>query len=969
MNFTFDQLISFAQISPEDMNQINQCRRDHNRLGFGYQLSFVKITNRFPAQQPLEMSEDILNYISVQLSMPVGLINLYKSRRQTISEHQERIRKYLNLKRYKDKEEVKLKAFLFEEACRLEQTSALLSRAEQFLKDKKILKPSDDTLQRLIGTQRKEARLYIFKKIAGSLSEDMRGKLDSLIETQGKRQSLFNELKKSPGQPTPKSMLKLTEKIKQIEEMGILDIDLSWLNNNFQRTLTRYAKRSDANRLRELETNHRYAVLTCFLWQLFKDTVDFSVDMFDKLVNKIYNAAQHDVDNHNKSQRKNIRESLKTYNSMIDLILDDSVQENSLREILFKEIGKEILMHQKETVERWLNGKHSHVFNLVKERFSYIRQFSPSLLEHIRLNFETGENSPLSEAVTTLRKMNEDNKRKLPDDVPIDFIPKKIRPLVEKDGVVDKASWECALLTAVRDEIKSGNISIGMSKRFGRLDDFFMPEEKWLEIKDGFFARAGLPNNPNDVKKYLTNRLNTAYDRFLENLPENSYARIEEDGWHFSVDSTEQLGTESKAHLESLKSWLSNNMRVVKLPELLIEVDNELKISRNFMAANKQECPNAEDIRSVLATIMAHGCNIGSYTMAHLIEGVSYSRIKNITDWMLTEETQRGALAQVVNAISRLDITQAWGQGRTSSSDGQRFSMRRRVLQQTYSPKFNDFALEFYSFVADNYAPFYSLPIECTDRDAPYILDGLLYNESDLPLEEHFSDTHGYTENNFAAFAMLARKYSPRIKGLHKQRIYRIDKDKDYQQLNSLLNRRDRTLNVDWVVDQWLRMGHFYASLECGHVTASTAMKRLNGYTGKNHFYRANRELGRIFKTEHILRYLSDKNMRQRIRRGLLKGEQIHALARDLNYGKRGRINKADLHEQRMSCSCMTLILACIIYWQAKEINRVILECDPEENNIELSLIEHISPIAWDNVILYGEYVLDKNLIRVGEKP
>jgi len=46
-----------------------------------------------------------------------------------------------------------------------------------------------------------------------------------------------------------------------------------------------------------------------FLWQLFKDTVDFSVDMFDKLANKIYNAAQHDVDNHNKSQRKNIRES------------------------------------------------------------------------------------------------------------------------------------------------------------------------------------------------------------------------------------------------------------------------------------------------------------------------------------------------------------------------------------------------------------------------------------------------------------------------------------------------------------------------------------------------------------------------------------------------------------------------------------------------------------------------------------
>jgi TnpA family transposase len=142
-------------------------------------------------------------------------------------------------------------------------------------------------------------------------------------------------------------------------------------------------------------------------------------------------------------------------------------------------------------------------------------------------------------------------------------------------------------------------------------------------------------------------------------------------------------------------------------------------------------------------------------------------------------------------------------------------------------------------------------------------------------------------------------------------------------------------------------------------------MKRLNGFSGKNHFYRANRELGRIFKTEHILQYMSDKSLRQRTRRGLLKTEQLHALARDLNYGKRGRISSRNLHEQRNSCSCLTLILACIVYWQAKEINRVVSECDPNGNGIELQFIEHISPITWDNVILYGEYVLDEKMVKL----
>jgi TnpA family transposase len=55
--------------------------------------------------------------------------------------------------------------------------------------------------------------------------------------------------------------------------------------------------------------------------------------------------------------------------------------------------------------------------------------------------------------------------------------------------------------------------------------------------------------------------------------------------------------------------------------------------------------------------------------------------------------------------------------------------------------------------------------------------------------------------------------------------------------------------------------------------------------TAKNHFYRANRDLGRIFKTEFLLSYLSEPRLRARIRRGLLKVEQLHALARDIYTG------------------------------------------------------------------------------------
>ena len=49
-----------------------------------------------------------------------------------------------------------------------------------------------------------------------------------------------------------------------------------------------------------------------------------------------------------------------------------------------------------------------------------------------------------------------------------------------------------------------------------------------------------------------------------------------------------------------------------------------------------------------------------------------------------------------------------------------------------------------------------------------------------LALQALLTDTHGYTENNFAAFAMLGKTFSPGIKGLHKQLIDKIDQDRDY---------------------------------------------------------------------------------------------------------------------------------------------------------------------------------------------
>jgi hypothetical protein len=48
-------------------------------------------------------------------------------------------------------------------------------------------------------------------------------------------------------------------------------------------------------------------------------------------------------------------------------------------------------------------------------------------------------------------------------------------------------------------------------------------------------------------------------------------------------------------------------------------------------------------------------------------------QLKRIADWQLTEQAQRGALAQLVGAITGLDTSSHWCEGRTAASDGATF--------------------------------------------------------------------------------------------------------------------------------------------------------------------------------------------------------------------------------------------------------------------------------------------------------
>ena len=94
------QLIRDLSLTRTDQMEISKRRGDPQRLGFAYQLGFVRVFQRFPVQQPLEICEELLSLVALQTGIDGGFLGDYASWQQTVSRHQIRIREYLGLRSF-----------------------------------------------------------------------------------------------------------------------------------------------------------------------------------------------------------------------------------------------------------------------------------------------------------------------------------------------------------------------------------------------------------------------------------------------------------------------------------------------------------------------------------------------------------------------------------------------------------------------------------------------------------------------------------------------------------------------------------------------------------------------------------------------------------------------------------------------------------------------------------------------------
>lgn len=949
-----DDLIRFYTFDESDVALIRQRRGDANRIGFAVQLALLRYPG-FALANNMELPAPIIEWIAQQVRGDPNAWAKYGQRDETRREHFLELRTYLGLAAFGLPDFRFLVRTLTGIAMQTDKGLLIAEHALEALRQRRVVLPTLSVVERACAEAITRANRRICRALTEPLDERHRHRLEELLRLKpGGKFTWLTWLRQSPIKPNSRYMLEHIERLNTFQALELPEGVGRQVHQNRLLKIAREGGQMAPADLAKFERERRHATLVAVALDGMATVTDEIIDLHDRILIKLFSTAKNKHQQQFQSQGKAINDKVRLYSQVGRALLTA------------KQAGADPYVAI-ETVIPWNDFERSVTeagqlaqpesfdhLHLVGEQFSTLRRYTPEFLDVLKLRAAPTAQGVL-DAIEVVRAMNADSARKVPVNAPTDFIKPRWKPLVVTEDGIDRRFYEICALSELKNSLRSGDIWVQGSRQFKDFDEYLLPADKVAALKQADELPISVCT---DCDRYLHGRL-TLLEQQLDTVnrlalaDELPDAIITESGLKITpLDAV--VPEEAQALIDQTATLLPR----VKITELLMEVDDWTGFTRHFTHLKDGAPPG--DRTLLLSVILADAINLGLTKMADSCPGTTYAKLSWLQAWHARDETYSAALAELVNAQFRHTFSAYWGDGTTSSSDGQRFRTGGRAQSTGHiNPKYgSEPGKTFYTHISDQYAPYHTNLINVGVRDSTYVLDGLLYHESDLRIEEHYTDTAGFTDHVFALTHLLGFRFAPRIRDLKDTKLYIVKNGEDYPALRSMIG---GSLNIKHIRAHWDEILRLAASIKQGTVTASLMLRKLGSYPRQNGLAVALRELGRIERTLFILDWLQNVELRRRVHAGLNKGEARNALARAVFFNRLGEIRDRSFEQQRYRASGLNLVTAAIVLWNTVYLERAIQALRDVGIEVDEKLLQYLSPLGWEHINLTGDYVWRKS--------
>lgn len=940
---------TYFTFSKRDLEIVNKRRREENRLGFAVQLAVLRYPG-WPYTHIKSIPDSVIQYISKQIGVSPSSLDHYPQRENTLWDHLKEIRSEYDFVTFTLSEYRMTFKYLHQLALENGDAIHLLHECIDFLRKNKIILPAITTLERMVWEARAMAEKKLFNTVSKSLTNEQKEKLEGIITSQHPSESnktILGWLKEPPGHPSPETFLKIIERLEYIRGMDLETVQISHLHRNRLLQLSRLGSRYEPYAFRDFQENKRYSILTIYLLQLTQELTDKAFEIHDRQILSLLSKGRKAQEEIQKQNGKKLNEKVIHFTNIGQALIKAREEKLDVFKVLESVIEWNTFVSSVEEAQELARPADYDYLDLLQKRFYSLRKYTPTLLRVLEFH-STKANEPLLQAVEIIRGMNESGKRKVPDDSPVDFISKRWkRHLYEDDGTtINRHYYEMAVLTELREHVRAGDVSIVGSRQYRDFEEYLFSEDTWNQSKGNTRLSVSL-----SFEDYITERTSSFNER-LKWLAANSN-KLDGVSLEKGKLSLARLEKDVPEEAKKFSASLYQMLPRIKLTDLLMDVAHITGFHEQFTHASNNRKPDKEETIIIMAALLGMGMNIGLSKMAEATPGLTYKQLANVSQWRMYEDAMNKAQAILVNLHHKLQLPFYWGDGTTSSSDGMRMQLGVSSLHADANPHYGTGkGATIYRFTSDQFSSYYTKIIHTNSRDAIHVLDGLLHHETDLNIEEHYTDTAGYTDQIFGLTHLLGFKFAPRIRDLSDSKLFTIDKASEYPKLEAILRGQINTKVIKENYEDVLRLAH---SIREGTVSASLIMGKLGSYSRQNSLATALREMGRIEKTIFILNYISDESLRRKIQRGLNKGEAMNGLARAIFFGKQGELRERTIQHQLQRASALNIIINAISIWNTLHLTTAV-EYKKRTGSFNEDLLHHMSPLGWEHINLLGEY-------------